>query len=179
MTPIAASINHSELGTAKMKTYSQFVQESSLSRIRGKMDKKGPTVHISGERSGMTKAQKKKAKSTLKGDLGRYGLRDQTTVKGKYKEAGQEKANTETTIVARGRGSKKKTRKAAAMIAKKHKQDAIIQSDDKGKGKQTLVATTKDGRKDLGKKRTKIGKMKPGTTADMETRVNNRPYTMG
>ena len=41
MTPIAASTNHLELGPVKMKSYSQFIQESSLTRIAAKSDKGG------------------------------------------------------------------------------------------------------------------------------------------
>ena len=161
-----------------MKTYSQFIQESSLSRIRSKMDKKGSTLHVSGERTGMTKEQKKKAKSTLKGDLGRYGLRDQTDVTGTYQEAGQKKPTREGTVVARGGGSNKKAAKAAKMIAKKHYQDAFIKSDSNGNNTQRLVAATNAGKKDIGKKSIPIGRMKPGTSSSMETRVRNRPYTM-
>ena len=127
----------------------------------------------------MTKEQKKKAKSTLKGDLGRYGLRDQTDVTGTYQEAGQKKPTREGTVVARGGGSNKKAAKAAKMIAKKHYQDAFIKSDSNGNNTQRLVAATNAGKKDIGKKSIPIGKMKPGTSATMETRVKNRPYTMG
>ena len=51
----------------------------------------------------------------------------------------------------------------------------LIQQNKKKGGK--LSPTTQAGKKDLGKWDGKVGKMRPGRTGEMRTRVKNKTFT--
>jgi chemotaxis response regulator CheB len=163
-----------------MKTYEEFLQldESSLSRIASKIEK-GGVAHISAERADKSKKENKERSKQLRKDIRGAGLPGPTKVEGQYKEAGQDKpSKEETSVVSSGKKGKRAFKKLLKKLANKYDQDSVlIQKDKDSEGK--LHPTTKAGKQDLGKWDGKVGKMKPGTTGDMQTRIKGKTYTYG
>lgn len=160
-----------------MRTYNEFLMlESSLSRIANKI-KKGGVAHISAERADKSKKENKKRSNELRKDIRGAGLPGPTKVEGQYKEAGQDKpSKEETSVVSSGKLSKRRFKKIMKKLGKKYDQDSVlIQMDDDSEGK--LHPTTKAGKKDFGKWDGKVGKMKPGGSGDMQTRIKGKTYT--
>ena len=161
-----------------MKTYSQFINESSLNRIASKT-KKGGVGYISAERADKSKKENKARSKQLTKDIRGAGLPGPTKVEGQYKEAGQTKPSKEQTkVVSSGRMGKRRFKKTLKRIAKKYQQDAVlIQKNSKTQSK--LHPTTKAGKQDLKGWDGKVGMMKPGTTGDMQTRIKGKTFTHG
>ena len=159
-----------------MKTYNQFIQESSLTRVASKTDK-GGVGYVSAERADKSKKENRARSKQLTKDIRGAGLPGPTKVEGQYKEAGQDKPSKEkTSVVSSGKMGKRKFKKTIKKIGKKYDQDSVlIQKDKKSQGK--LHPTTKAGKKDLGKWDGKVGKMKPGGKGDMQTRIKGKTFT--
>ena len=159
-----------------MKTYSQFIQESSLTRIASKSSK-GGVGYVSAERADKSKKENAARSKQLTKDIRGKGLPGPTKVEGQYKEAGQDKPSKEkTSVVSSGKMGKRKFKKAMKSLGKKYDQDSVLIQQNKKKGGK-LSPTTKAGKKDLGKWDGKVGKMKPGGKGDMQTRIKGKTFT--
>ena len=159
-----------------MKTYENFIQESSLNRVASKGDR-GGVGYVSAERADKSKKENKARSKQLVKDIRGAGLPGPTKVEGQYKEAGQPKATKEkTSVVSSGKMGKKRFKKTMKKLGKKHDQDSVLIQQNKNKGGK-LHPTTKAGKEDLGKWDGKVGKMKPGGKGEMQTRVKNKTFT--
>ena len=161
-----------------MKTFKEFLDESSLSRIKSKHDKGGVGI-LSGSRGDKSaKENRARAKQLDKDIRGKFG-RGATKVTGKYTEkddkTGKEKKVKERShIIDRGKMGKRKFKKAVKALGKKYGQDSVITQTKPG-GKATLKRTRKGG---LPKKNIKLGKFKPqGKNPEGETQVKGKTYT--
>ena len=159
-----------------MKSYESFIQESSLNRLSDKA-KKGGISYISASRADQSKKENDKRTKQLGKDIRGAGLPGPTKVEGQYKEAGQDKATKEKSFaVSSGKKGKRKFKKAMTKLSKKYNQDSVlVQKKPKGEGK--LTATNKGGKEDLKGWDGKVGKMKPGRSGEMQTRVKNKTFT--
>ena len=70
---------------------------------------------------------------------------------------------------------KRNFKKAVKSLGKKYGQDAVI-TQQKGDKSATLKRTRKGG---LPKKNIKLGRMKPGTTGENDTKIKGKTYTYG
>ena len=71
--------------SSEMKTYKEFVQESSLSRIKSKADK-GGIATLTSDRGGLSRKENQKRSQQLQKDIrGKFG-RGPTKLKGSYDE---------------------------------------------------------------------------------------------
>ena len=95
-----------------MKTYKEFMQESSLSRIKSKSDKSGIAT-LSADRGNKARKENQARSKQLQKDIrGKFG-RGPTKVKGSYlekdKETGKErKVKEKSYAIDRGKMSKRK-----------------------------------------------------------------------
>ena len=161
-----------------MKTFKEFIQESSLSRIKGKADKRGIGI-ISGSRGDKSaKENRVRAKQLDKDIRGKFG-RGATKATGSYIEkddkTGKEtKVKERSHIIDRGKMGKRKFKKAVKALGKKYGQDSVI-TQTKGKGGATLARTRKGG---LPKRNIPIGKMKPqGKSPEGQTQIKGKTFT--
>ena len=159
-----------------MKTYQDFIKESSLNRVASKTDR-GGVGYISAERADKSKKENKSRSKQLTKNIRGAGLPGPTKVEGQYREAGQDKPSKEkTSVVSSGKMGKKRFKKTMKKLGKKFDQDSVlIQKNKNTQGK--LHPTTTAGKKDLGKWDGKVGKMKPGGKGDMQTRVKGKTFT--
>ena len=159
-----------------MKTYKDFLKESSLTRLKGKSDK-GGIGYISASRADKSNKENQKRTSQLSKDIRGAGLPGPTKVEGQYKEAGQEKPSKEKSFaVSSGKQGKKRFKKTMKKLGKKYDQDSVL-IQQKGKGEGKLQPTTKAGKADLKGWDGKVGKMKPGRSGDMQTRIKGKTFT--
>jgi hypothetical protein len=163
-----------------MKTYKEFMQESSLSRIKSKSDKGGMAV-ISGSRGDKSKKENKARAKQLDRDIKGKGLPGATKVSGRWDETDDKTGKTtkvkeRSHVVTSGKKGKRKFKKAVKKLGAKYGQDSVI-TQTKGGGDATLKRTRKGG---LPKKNIKLGKMKPqGKNPEGETQVKGKTYTYG
>ena len=162
-----------------MKTYKEFMQESSLSRIKSKSDKGGMAI-LSGSRGDKSKKENKARAKQLDKDIRGKGLPGATKVTGSYMEkdkSGKEKKVKERShVVTSGKMGKRKFKKAVKALGKKYGQDSVI-AQTKGKGGATLARTRKGG---LPKRNIPIGKMKPqGKSPEGQTQIKGKTFTYG
>tara|TARA_B100000575_G_scaffold292067_1_gene299537 strand:+ start:413 stop:901 length:489 start_codon:yes stop_codon:yes gene_type:complete len=162
-----------------MKTFKEFLEESSLSRIKSKSDKGGMAV-LSGSRGDKSKKQNQARAKQLDKDIRGRGLPGATKVTGRYTEkddkTGKEtKVKERSHVVTSGKMGKRKFKKAIKNLGRKYGQDAVI-TQTKGGGGATLKRTRKGG---LPKRNIPIGKMKPGRTGENDTRIKGKTYTYG
>ena len=161
-----------------MKTFKEFLDESSLSRIKSKSDKKGIAVMSASRANLSAKENRARAKQLDKDIRGKFG-KGATKVTGKYLEkdekTGQEKKVKERShVVTSGKMGKRKFKKAVKALGKKYDQDAVI-TQTKGGGGATLKRTRKGG---LPKRNIKLGKMKPqGRNPEAETQIKGKTFT--
>tara|TARA_B100001094_G_scaffold44233_1_gene39008 strand:- start:109 stop:606 length:498 start_codon:yes stop_codon:yes gene_type:complete len=165
-----------------MKTFRDFIddiQESSMSRLKSQSDKGGTAVMSAsrGDKSG--KENRARAKKLDKDIRSKFG-KGATKVSGRYMEkdekTGKErKVKERSHVVQSGKMGKRKFKKAVKSLGKKYGQDAVI-TQQKGNKDATLKRTRKGG---LPKKNIKLGKMKPGTTGDNDTKIKGKTYTYG
>ena len=146
-----------------MKTFKQFIHESSLSRVVSK-SKKGGTAILSGSRADKSPKENKARAKQLDKDIRGKGLGGATKATGRYTEkddkTGKEtKVKERSHIVSSGKKGKRKFKKAVKALGKKYGQDAVLTQTKKT---GTVSATRKGG---LGKdsqgrnvKRIKAGK---------------------
>ena len=160
-----------------MKTYKEFMQESSMSRLKAKADKGGTAV-MSASRGNLSakenRARAKKLDRTIRSKFGKGA----TKVTGKYDEKDEKTGETRRVkershVIQQGKMGKRKFKKAVKSLGKKYGQDAVI-TQQKGSKDATLKRTRKGG---LPKRNIKLGKMKPGRTGDNDTRIKGKTYT--
>ena len=165
-----------------MKTFKEFLDESSLSRIKSKSDKGGMAV-ISGSRGDKSKKENKARGKQLDRDIKGKGLPGATKVSGRWDEKDDDTGKTtkvkeKSHVVSSGKKGKRKFKKEIKKLGKKYGQDAVlIQTKKTG----TVSATRKGG---LGKdsqgrnvKRIKAGKFKPNQTSpEGDTQVKKKTF---
>ena len=166
-----------------MKTFKEFLEESSLSRIKSKSDKGGMAV-ISGSRGDKSAKENKARAKQLDRDIKGKGLPGATKVQGRWDEKDDKTGKTtkvkeRSHVVTSGKKSKRKFKKAIKALGKKYGQDAVLTQTKKT---GTLTATRKGG---LGKdsqgkdvKRASVGKMKPGrSSSEGDTQIKKKTFT--
>ena len=138
-----------------MKTFKEFLDESSLSRIKSKSDKSGIAT-LSADRGDKSRKENKARAKQLEKDIrGKFG-RGPTKVKGSYLEkdekTGKErKVKEKSYVIDRGKMGKRKFKKEVKKLGKKYGQDSVLTQTKKT---ATLHATRKGG---LGPKTKGIG----------------------
>ena len=165
-----------------MKTFRDFIddiQESSMSRLKSQSDKGGTAVMSASRGDKSSKENRARAKKLDKDIRSKFG-KGATKVSGRYMEkdekTGKERRVKERShVVQSGKMGKRKFKKAVKSLGKKYGQDAVI-TQQKGNKDATLKRTRKGG---LPKKNIKLGKMKPGTTGDNDTKIKGKTYTYG
>ena len=161
-----------------MKTFKQFIHESSLSRVVSK-SKKGGTAILSGSRADKSKAENKARAKQLDKDIKGKGLPGATKATGRYTEkddkTGKEtKVRERSHIVSSGKKGKRAFKKAVKSLGKKYGQDSVLVQ--KKKGTAGLTATRKGGLGD--KKSVALGKMRPGRPdKEGDTTVKKKPLS--
>ena len=161
-----------------MKTYKEFMQESSLSRIKSKSDKGGRAI-LSGSRGDKSKKENKARAKQLDKDIRGKGLPGATKVTGSYMEkdkSGKEKKVKERShVVTSGKMGKRKFKKAVKALGKKYGQDSVLtQSKKTGR----LQATRKGC---LGKaKGISVGKITAGgKNPEGQSQIKGKTFTYG
>ena len=138
-----------------MITFKEFMQESSLSRIKSKSDKGGIGI-LSGSRGDKSAKENRARAKQLDRDIrGKFG-RGATKATGSYIEkddkTGKEtKVKERSHIIDRGKMGKRKFKKEVKKLGKKYGQDSVLTQTKKT---GTLSATRKGG---LGPKTKGIG----------------------
>ena len=161
-----------------MKTFKQFIHESSLSRVVSK-SKKGGTAILSGSRADKSPKENKARAKQLDKDIRGKGLGGATKATGRYTEkddkTGKEtKVKERSHIVSSGKKGKRKFKKAVKALGKKYGQDSVL--IQKKSGTAGLKATRKGGLGD--KKSVSIGKMRPGRPdKEGDTTVKKKPLS--
>ena len=159
-----------------MKTFKQFLDESSLSRIKSKSDKGGMAV-LSGSRGDKSKKENKARAKQLDRDIKGKGLPGATKVTGRWTEhpgtKDEKKVKERSHVVTAGKKGKRKFKKAVKALGKKYGQDAVLTQTKKT---GTLSETRKGG---LGKdKRVGVGKMRPGRSSpEGDTKIKGKTFT--
>ena len=168
-----------------MKTFKQFLDESSLSRIKSKSDKGGMAI-LSGSRGDKSKKENKARAKQLDRDIRGRGLPGATKVSGRWDEKDKKTGETKKVkershVVTSGKMGKRKFKKAVKALGKKYDQDAVLTQTKKT---GTLSVTRKGG---LGKdsqgrdvKRVKAGTMKPGRSSpEGDSKIKGKTFTYG
>ena len=138
-----------------MKTFKEFMQESSLSRIKSKSDKSGIAT-MSADRGNLSRKQNQARAKQLQKDIrGKFG-RGPTKLKGSYDEKDEKtgksrKVKEKSFAIDRGKKGKRKFKKEVKKLGKKYGQDSVLTQTKKT---ATLHATRKGG---LGPKTKGIG----------------------
>ena len=160
-----------------MKTFKQFLDESSLSRIKSKSDKGGMAI-LSGSRGDKSAKENKARAKQLDRDIKGKGLPGATKVSGRWDEKDKKtgevkKVKERSHVVTSGKMGKRKFKKAVKALGKKYDQDAVLTQTKKT---GTLSATRKGG---LGKKkRVKAGTFKPGRSSpEGDTKIKGKTFT--
>ena len=165
-----------------MKTFRNFIDdinESSMSRLKSQSDKGGTAVMSASRGDKSSKENRARAKKLDKDIRGKFG-KGATKVQGRYTEK-DDKTGKERKVKERSHGiqagkmGKRKFKKAVKSLGKKYGQDAVI-TQQKGDKSATLKRTRKGG---LPKKNIKLGRMKPGTTGENDTKIKGKTYTYG
>ena len=163
-----------------MITFKEFMQESSLSRIKSKSDKGGIGI-LSGSRGDKSAKENRARAKQLDKDIRGKGLPGATKVTGRYDEKDKKtgevkKVKERSHVVTSGKMGKRKFKKAVKALGKKYGQDSVI-AQTKGKGGATLARTRKGG---LPKRNIPIGKMKPqGKSPEGQTQIKGKTFTYG
>jgi len=162
----------------EMKTFQEFMQESSLSRIKSKSDKGGMAI-LSGSRGDKSKKENKARAKQLDKDIRGKGLPGATKVTGSYVEKGddgkEKKVKERSHVVTSGKKGKRKFKKAVKALGKKYGQDSVL-TQTKKTGR--LQATRKGG---LGKaKGISVGKFKAGgKNPEGQSQIKGKTFTYG
>ena len=170
-----------------MKTFKQFLDESSLSRIKSKSDKGGMAI-ISGSRADKSKKENKARAKQLDRDIKGKGLPGATKVTGRWTEkdddTGKEtKVKERSHVVTSGKKGKRAFKKAIKSLGKKYGQDAVLTQTKKT---GTLSATRKGGlgkqqktkTKEVNVKRAGVGKFRPGrSSSEGDTQIKKKTFT--
>ena len=167
-----------------MKTYKEFMQESSLSRIKSKSDKGGMAI-ISGSRADKSAKENRARAKQLDRDIKGKGLPGATKVSGRWDETDDKTGKTtkvkeRSHVVTSGKKGKRKFKKAVKALGKKYGQDAVLTQTKKT---GTVTATRKGGLgKEAGKpvKRFAAGTMKPGRSSpEGDSKIKGKTFTYG
>ena len=163
-----------------MKTFKEFMQESSLSRIKSKSDK-GGIATMSADRGNLSKKQNQARAKQLQKDIrGKFG-RGPTKLKGSYDEKDEKtgksrKVKEKSFAIDRGKMGKRKFKKEVKKLGKKYGQDSVLTQTKKT---ATLHATRKGG---LGPK-TKgigVGKFRPQRkNPDGQSQIKGKVFSYG
>ena len=170
-----------------MKTFKEFLDESSLSRIKSKSDKGGMAV-ISGSRADKSKKENKARAKQLDRDIRGAGLPGATKVTGRWTEkdddTGKEtKVKERSHVVTSGKKGKRAFSDTMKKLSKKYGQDAVLTQKKKT---GTLSATRKGGlgkkqktkTKQVNVKRAGVGKMRPGrSSSEGDTQIKKNTFT--
>ena len=161
-----------------MISFKEFLEESSLARIKSKSDKGGMAA-LSASRAGKSAKENRARAKQLDRDIRGKGLGGATKVTGSYVEKGddgkEKKVKERSHVVTSGKMGKRKFKKAVKKLGKKYGQDSVlIQTKKTG----TLSATRKGG---LGKsKNIKLGKFKPqGKNPEGQSQIKGKTFTYG
>ena len=161
-----------------MKTFKEFLDESSLSRIKSKSDKGGIAL-MSASRGDKSKKENRARAKQLDKDIRGRGLGGATRVTGSYMEKGDDgkerKVKERSHVVSSGKMGKRKFKKEVKKLGKKYGQDSVLTQTKKT---GTLSATRKGG---LGKsKNIKLGKFKPqGKNPEGQSQIKGKTFTYG
>ena len=170
-----------------MKTFKEFLEESSLSRIKSKSDKGGMAI-ISGSRADKSAKDNKARAKQLDRDIKGKGLPGATKVTGRWTEkdddTGKEtKVKERSHVVTSGKKGKRAFKKAIKSLGKKYGQDAVLTQTKKT---GTLSATRKGGlgkqqktkTKEVNVKRAGVGKFRPGrSSSEGDTQIKKKTFT--
>ena len=153
------------------------IDESSLTRLKSKSDKGGMAI-LSGSRGDKSAKENRARAKQLDKDIRGKGLPGATKVTGRYDEKDDKtgevtKVKERSHVVTSGKMGKRKFKKAVKALGKKYDQDAVI-TQTKGGGGATLKRTRKGS---LPKRNIPIGKMRPGRTGEMDTRIKGKTFT--
>ena len=171
-----------------MKTFNQFLKESSLSRIKSKSDK-GGIATMSASRADKSAKQNRARAKQLDKDIKGKGLPGATKVTGSYVEKGddgkEKKVKERSHVVTSGKKGKRAFKKAVKSLGKKYGQDSVLTQTKKT---GTLSATRKGGlgkkpknKRPLGStKRVGLGKFKPqGKNPEGQSQIKGKTFTYG
>ena len=171
-----------------MKTFKEFMQESSLSRIKSKSDKGGMAA-LSASRAGKSAKENRARAKQLDKDIRGRGLGGATKVTGSYVEKGddgkEKKVKERSHVVTSGKKGKRAFKKAVKSLGKKYGQDSVLTQTKKT---GTLSATRKGGlgtkpkdKRPLGStKRVGLGKFKPqGKNPEGQSQIKGKTFTYG
>ena len=169
-----------------MKTFNQFLNESSLSRIKSKSDQGGIATMSASRADKSAKENRARAKQ-LDRDIKGKGLPGATKVTGSYVEKGddgkEKKVKERSHVVTSGKKGKRAFKKAVKSLGKKYGQDSVLTQTKKT---GTLSATRKGGlgtkpknKRPVGSTKTVgVGKMRPGRSSkDGDTKIKNKTFT--
>ena len=129
-----------------MKTFQEFMQESSLSRIKSKSDKSGIAT-MSADRGNLSRKENQARAKQLQKDIrGKFG-RGATKLKGSYDEKDEKtgesrKVKEKSFAIDRGKMGKRKFKKEVKKLGRKYGQDSVLTQTKKT---ATLHATRKGG----------------------------------
>ena len=161
-----------------MKTFKEFIHESSLSRIKSKSDKKGIAVMSASRANLSAKENRARAKQLDKDIRGKF-KRGATKVTGSYSEK-DEKTGKETKVkershvIDRGKMGKRKFKKEVKKLGKKYGQDSVLTQTKKT---ATLSRTRKGG---LDKKGQNVGRFKPqGKNPYGQSQIKGKTFAYG
>ena len=160
-----------------MKTFKEFLDESSLSRIKSKSDKSGIAA-LSADRGDKSRKENKARSNQLQKDIrGKFG-RGPTKVKGSYLEnpgtKDERKVKEKSYVIDRGKLSKKDFKKKVKKLGKKYKQDSVLTQTKKT---ATLHRTRKGG---LDKKGENVGTFKPqGKNQYGQSQIKGKTFSYG
>ena len=138
-----------------MRTFKEFMQESSLSRIKSKSDKSGIAT-MSADRGNLSRKENQARAKQLQKDIrGKFG-RGATKLKGSYDEKDEKtgesrKVKEKSFAIDRGKMGKRKFKKEVKKLGRKYGQDSVLTQTKKT---ATLHATRKGG---LGPKTKGVG----------------------
>ena len=171
-----------------MKTFKEFLEESSLSRIKSKSDKGGIATMSASRGDKSAKENRARAKQ-LDRDIKGKGLPGATKVSGSYVEKGddgkEKKVKERSHVVTSGKKGKRAFKKAVKSLGKKYGQDSVLTQTKKT---GTLSATRKGGlgtkpkdKRPLGStKRVGLGKFKPqGKNPEGQSQIKGKTFTYG
>ena len=159
-----------------MISFKEFLEESSLARIKSKSDKGGMAA-LSASRAGKSAKENRARAKQLDKDIRGKGLPGATKVTGSYVEKGddgkEKRVKERSHVVTSGKMGKRKFKKAVKALGKKYGQDSVLTQTKKT---GTLSATRKGG---LGKdKRVGVGKMRPGRSSpEGDTKIKGKTFT--
>ena len=163
-----------------MKSFKEFLNESSLSRIKSKADKRGIAI-MSADRGDKSRKENKARAQQLEKDIrGKFG-RGPTKVKGSYVEKDEKigkerKVKEKSYVIDRGKLSKKDFKKKAKKLGIKHKQDSVLTQTKKT---ATLHSTRKGGL-DKNKKGENVGRFKPqGKNPYGQSQIKGKTFSYG